>query len=202
MFLPGAAGAAEFWAPVAARLPASWTKVLLSWPGAGEQPHDPSVRGFEDLVALAALALEAPSDVVAQSLGGVVAISLALARPDRLRRLVLTATSGGIDVASLGAGEWREDYRREYPDAARWICDELPDHTEALARITAPTLLIWSDDDPISPVAVGERLAKLLARSELRVISGAGGHGFARDRADAVAAMIAAHLCDRDLEDR
>jgi pimeloyl-ACP methyl ester carboxylesterase len=41
VFLPGAAGASEFWLPVATRLPDAWRKTLLSWPGAGNQPNDP-----------------------------------------------------------------------------------------------------------------------------------------------------------------
>jgi pimeloyl-ACP methyl ester carboxylesterase len=179
---------------VAERLPAAWTKVLLGWPGAGEQAHDPSVRGFEDLVTEAAAALGTPGDVVAQSMGGVVAIGLALRHPELVRRLVLLASSGGIDVAGLGAADWRAEYRAAYPRAAPWVTAERPDHTDQLARVTAPTLLIWSDDDPISPVAVGERLAELLPASELRVLPGGGGHGFARERPDEVASMIAMHL--------
>jgi pimeloyl-ACP methyl ester carboxylesterase len=194
LFLPGAAGAAEFWAPVAERLPAAWTKVLLGWPGAGEEPHLPSVSGFEDLVTMAAAALAGPGDVVAQSMGGIVAIGLALRHPEQVRRLVLVATSGGIDVPGLGGADWRAEYRQEYPDAAPWITAERPDHTDAIEDITAPTLLLWSDDDPISPVAVGERLDELLPESELRVIPAGGGHGFARERPRTVASMIAAHL--------
>jgi pimeloyl-ACP methyl ester carboxylesterase len=194
VFLPGAAGAPEFWAPVAERLPAGWTKVLLSWPGAGEQPHDPSVRGFEDLLALAAASLAAaPSDLVAQSMGGAVAVALALRHPERVRRLVLAATSGGIDVQRLGAADWRADYRREYPAAAPWVSAPWPDHADALGRVRAPTLLLWGDADPISPLAVGERLAELLPGSVLRVIAG-GGHDFAHEQPGVVASMIAAHL--------
>ena len=180
--------------PVAERLPAAWTKELLSWPGAGEQPPDLSVRGFDDLVTVAAAALGGPSDVVAQSMGGVVAIGLALRHPGKVRRLVLAATSGGIDVADLGGTDWRAGYREQYPAAAHWISAEWPDHTDAIKQLAVPTLLLWSDDDPISPVAVGDRLAELLPHSELRVIAGGGGHSFAHDRPDAVVSMIAAHL--------
>lgn len=179
---------------MAERLPASWTKVLLGWPGAGDEPHDPAVQGFDDLVRTAAAALAAPSDVVAQSIGGVVAIGLALAHPEKVRRLVLAATSGGIEVAALGAADWRADYQAQYPHAASWIAAGGPDHTDAMARVTAPTLLLWSDDDPISPVAVGERLAELLPDGELRVIAAGGGHGFVRERPLAVASLIAAFL--------
>jgi pimeloyl-ACP methyl ester carboxylesterase len=193
VFLPGASGAAEFWRPVADRLPAGWVKVLLSWPGAGEERHDESVRSFEDLVTAAAAALDSPSDVVAQSMGGAVAIGLALRHPARVRRLVLAATSGGLDVAGLGGADWRAEYRELYPNAAPWITDERPDHSDAINGVAAPALLLWGDADPVSPISVGERLADLLPKSTLEIIEG-GEHQFAHDHPDAVARLIAAHL--------
>ncbi|HWF51908.1 MAG TPA: alpha/beta fold hydrolase [Solirubrobacteraceae bacterium] len=193
VFLPGASGAAEFWRPVAERLPAGWVKVLLSWPGAGHEPHDESVRSFDDLVTAAAAALDSPSDVVAQSMGGAVAIGLALRHPARVRRLVLAATSGGLDMAGLGGADWRAEYRELYPNAAPWITGERPNHTDAIKDLAAPALLLWGDADPISPVSVGARLAGLLPASTLEIIAG-GDHQFAHERPDAVARLIAAHL--------
>ena len=175
---------------MAARLPPTWETALLDWPGAGDEPHDPEVRGFDDLVTRAARSLAGPTDVVAQSMGGVVAIRLALRHPDRVRRLVLVATSGGVDAANL---PWRTEYRREHPRAADWITAERPDDTAALARVTAPTLLLWADADPISPVAVGTRLLGLLPNATLHVVASAS-HGFAREQPDAVAQLIADHL--------
>jgi pimeloyl-ACP methyl ester carboxylesterase len=105
LFLPGAGGAASFWHPLGALLPVSWRKTYLSWPGLGHEPHEPALQGLDDAVAHAASRLERPSVVVAQSMGGVVAVRLALAHPDRISHLVLTATSGGIDVASLNAAD-------------------------------------------------------------------------------------------------
>jgi pimeloyl-ACP methyl ester carboxylesterase len=52
--------------------------------------------------------------------------------------------------------------------------------------MTAPTLLVWSDADRISPLGVGRRLAEILPRAELVVIPGVD-HMFARDHADRVA---------------
>ena len=193
VFLPGASGAGEFWLPVSDRLPDGWQKTHLSWPGAGEEPHDPHVRSFEDLVAIACAELDDQSDLVAQSMGGIVAIGLALRYPQKVRRLVLVATSGGIDMTSLGGADWREDYRAEYPHAAPWVSQETVDYGDAITRLSAPTLLLWGDADPVSPVSIGKRLADLLPSSALHVLPG-GTHSLAREHPDEVARLIIEHL--------
>ncbi|MCY1076103.1 alpha/beta fold hydrolase [Archangium lansingense] len=193
LFLPGAGGAASFWHPLGTLLPAGWRKTYLSWPGLGLEPHEPALHGLDDAVAHAASRLERPSVVVAQSMGGLVAVRLALAYPDRISHLVLTATSGGIDVASFGAADWRASYRAEYPNAAEWILTERTDLSAELHRIAIPTLLLWGDADPISPVGVGRQLARLLPRARLQVLAG-GDHAFARDRAAESAPWVMAHL--------
>jgi pimeloyl-ACP methyl ester carboxylesterase len=192
LFLPGAGGSADFWRPVAARLPAPWEKVHLNWPGAGDEPHDPAIAGFDDLVARAAAALDSASrtHVVAQSLGGIVAIGLALHHAQAVDRLVLAATSGGIPIPGA---DWRADYRAEYPQAAAWITDPAPDHTDALPRVTAPTLLLWGERDPISPPAAGRRLVALLPHATLHVLP-TGDHGFGRSRPELVATLIEDHI--------
>ena len=87
LFLPGAGGAAEFWQPVASRLPARWRKTLLSWPGAGNEPRDPRITSYGDLVSMTAKAVGEKTDLVAQSMGGVMATGVALEQPARVRRL-------------------------------------------------------------------------------------------------------------------
>ena len=193
VFLPGASGDPNFWRPVGERLAASWEKVYLGWPGLGDQAPDPAVRGFDDLVDRVEEALTRPAGLVAQSMGGVVAIRAALRHPERVRRLVLTATSGGVDVASLGGAEWRLNYRRLFPRAAEWVLRERPDHTVQLGGIAAPTLLLWGDRDDVSPLTVGSHLESLLPNARLCVVVG-GEHAFAHDRPDEVASLIAAHL--------
>jgi pimeloyl-ACP methyl ester carboxylesterase len=193
VFLPGAAGSPDFWRGVSHRLPPDWEKVRLAWPGAGDEPGDPSVTGFPDLVERAAAALGPGSDVVAQSMGCIVAIALAALRGDRIRRLVLAATSGGVDVCGLGGRDWRPEYRAAYPGAADWVYAEPADQTAQIRAIAAPTLLLWGEADQTSPVAVGRRLAALLPDATLRVIPG-GDHGFAAELPDVVAPLIAAHL--------
>jgi pimeloyl-ACP methyl ester carboxylesterase len=191
--LPGASGAGVFWLPVAERLPDQWQTTLLNWPGAGDQPHDPRVRGFDDLIERAAIELGDQSDLIAQSMGGVVAIGLALRHPEKIRRLVLVATSGGIDVARLGGADWRQEYWTDYPRAAPWVWQERPDYGDAISTVGAPTLLLWGDADSLSPVSIGQRLAELLPRSALHVLAGAS-HSLAREYPSEVAKLIIDHL--------
>lgn len=193
LFLPGASGEGDFWRPVGEQLPAAWEKLYFSWPGLGAQPHDLSVGGFDQLVARVAEALEPAGDLVAQSMGGVVAVRVAAKHPQKVRRLVLAATSGGVDVARLGGVDWREDYQRTFPHAARWVSESQPQQTDELKLIKAPTLLLWGEADPISPVSVGEHLLGLLPSATLHVIAN-GTHSFAHDEYQAVAPLVGAHL--------
>ncbi len=193
-FLPGAGADPAFWRPLADRLPAAWEKVHFGWPGLGRQPADPSVNGIADLVRLVEAQLgDRPVDLLAQSMGGAVAMAVTLRNPGKVRRLVLAVTSGGVDMTGLGAADWRANYRANHPDAASWIADERPDHTAALSGVTQPTLLLWGDSDPISPVAVGRRLESLLPDSVLRIVPG-GDHGFVEERPDDIAPWIVKHL--------
>ncbi|MBV8191311.1 MAG: alpha/beta fold hydrolase [Alphaproteobacteria bacterium] len=193
LFLPGAGASPDFWKPVGSLLPRDWRKEYFGWPGLGHQPHDRSINGIDDLVRLVSARMDEPVDLVAQSMGGVIAARLALERPDRVRRLVLTVTSGGVDMAALGSSDWRADYRETFPDAAAWITDSGASPPLPVERIAAPTLLIWGDCDPISPVAVGKHLEQRLPRARLHVVTG-GNHDVASTHAADVAPLIERHL--------
>ena len=81
LFLPGSGASPDFWKPVGARLPADWPKEYFGWPGLGDQPHDPAIKGIDDLVRLVAAKMDGPVDLVAQSMGGVIAARLAIEQP-------------------------------------------------------------------------------------------------------------------------
>lgn len=193
LFLPGAGGSPDFWKPVGARLPADWSTEYLAWPGLGDQPHDPTINGMDDLLALVAAKMDGPVDLVAQSMGGIIAARLAIERPHSVRRLVLVVTSGGVDMAGLGAADWRAAYRTSFPRAATWITEARSSPGLPVERISAPTLLIWGDADPISPVAVGRHLETRIGNARLHVVPG-GDHDLARARGEFVAPLIAQHL--------
>jgi len=60
-------------------------------------------------------------------------------------------------------------------------------------RIACPTLLIWGDADPISPLAIGQHLETRLPNARLHVIASED-HRFAENRPDEIAPLIADHL--------
>jgi pimeloyl-ACP methyl ester carboxylesterase len=188
-FLPGAGASAAFWRPVADRLDPSRERHFFAWPGLGNEPHDPRVQGVDDLVSIVLAELDGPSDLIAQSLGGLIALRVALTAPEKVRRLVLTVTSGGVPVHHFGGADWRTDYRREFPNAAHWITQlsqTSEDLSSRLASVEAPTLLIWGDSDPISPLPVGHRLHQLLPHARFHVVRG-GGHDLATTHAAEIA---------------
>ena len=59
-----------------------------------------------------------------------------------------------------------------------------------LHRITAPTLVLAGDDDPIVPVANGRLLASRIPDARLHIVRG-GGHLFLLEQASEVGAVIA-----------
>lgn len=194
LFLPGASGRADFWLPVAERLDDLGPCHRLAWPGFGGVPPDPAIASLDDLFHWLLRRLpDGETHVVAQSMGGVLAARLAIEHPERVARLVLVATSGGVDVARLGAVDWRPDYRASLPDVPRWFVEDRTDLTDVLGSIAAPTLLLWSDTDPVSPLAVADLLSQRLPNAHRVVVEG-GTHTFGAERPDEVAAAIREHL--------
>ena len=194
LFLPGAGADPHFWRPLGDLLPAHWDKVYLGWPGIGDQPAQPGVEGLEGAIGLVeAQMTDGPVDLLAQSMGGLIAMLAVLRNPSKVRRIVLSVTSDGVDMESFGAADWRESYRRSHPQAAAWITTVRADLSARLATVTQPTLLLWGDADPISPVAVGERLRNLLPDARLHVAAG-GEHDVVNAKAGELAPLVQAHL--------
>ena len=58
--------------------------------------------------------------------------------------------------------------------ARRWPQGPDGDLLDAYRHIDCPTLLLWADEDPVHPVAMGEELADLIPGSSLRILPGTG----------------------------
>ena len=193
LFLPGASGNTQFWHPVAQKLATRAQKFHVGWPGFGDTPSIPGVNSMDDLVVRVLDDIDQPTALVAQSMGGIVAVRVALERPELITHLTLTVTSGGVDMSALGAHDWRPDFAAANPTLPSWFLDDQTDLRLRLAELRMPVLLLWGDSDPISPVRVGQRLAQLLPRAELHVFPGAD-HDLGFTHAAEVARLIEGHL--------
>jgi pimeloyl-ACP methyl ester carboxylesterase len=119
--------AARMWAPYHDALAAQFQVFAPDHPGFGDSDRPDWVDGVDDLVLhyvdlLDALGLERVS-IVGTSLGGWIALALALAHPARVDRLVLAAPAGirveGIPRYDYFANPVEETLRRLFRDPAR-----------------------------------------------------------------------------------
>lgn len=161
--------------------------------GAVRHPTLPEMAGL--LVRwLDAVGIDA-THFVGHSMGAQVGVHLAARWPDRIRRLVLSDAAGiphpispahilevgrellwprawgrpsflatiGLDAARTGP--------RTLVRAIRGILAD--DIRPLLPRVSAPTLLLWGEHDPFTPVADAEAIARLLPGARTVVIQGA-----------------------------
>ena len=193
LFLPGASGVARFWQPVIARLDSHIEHVAFDYPGFGGNPPDPKLSSLEDLTDWIETRIDRPVAIMAQSMGGVIAMQLALRNHTMVRRLVLTGTSGGVPTDALDVAGWREEYRREFPNNPDWFTDDRIDLSKRVANLPMPCLLIFGTRDPVAPLAAGEYLSKLLPNARLVTVE-TDSHFFVRDMPEVVAPHIRAFL--------
>ena len=130
--------------------------------------------------------------LVGHSMGGYLSVRLAASRPELVRRLVLVAPAGvptersmlGHLVPLLLAARYAtpafmpvlvRDALRTGPmtlwRAARDLLAE--DVRGDLRNIEAPTLLVWGENDPLIPPAVGDLLRREIPDSRLLLLRGA-----------------------------
>jgi pimeloyl-ACP methyl ester carboxylesterase len=193
IFLPGALGRTEFWRPAAGLLTHPAQQAHMAWPGFSGMPPDPAIRNLDDLAGRVVARIDRPTALIAQSMGGVVALLAALRKPELVTHLVLSVTSGGMRMDELGAEDWRPLTRAANPGVPDWFYSYREDLSPRLPALRMPALLLWGDADPISPVQAGERLAAVLPNAALHVIPG-GGHDLASVHAGLVAPLIDQHL--------
>jgi pimeloyl-ACP methyl ester carboxylesterase len=192
VYLPGAGGRSSFWRPVADRLSYRLAPIVLGYPGFGDVPPMPTLRSTHDLYESLLQVLPAQFDLVAQSMGGVLALRIAIEHPERVRRLVIAALSGGVAMQSLGAVDWRGNFNADPPSAPTWFIEDRTDVSDRLGLVRAPTLLLFGSDDPIAPAAVGAFVQARIPNAALYVVDGS--HAFAHEQPEKIAALISSHL--------
>ena len=196
VFFPGAGGRVSNLRPIAERLAHRRTCILCEYPGLGGVAADPNLHTLDDLQRHLLASLPEKFDLVTMSMGGVLALRIALDQPQRVRKLVLMATSGGVDVTALGGIDWRDNFRRVQPNVPSWFIDDRTDVTDRLSEIAHSTLLIYGDADLIAPPNVGHLLQQNLRSASIEVLADAT-HDLEIDYPDLIASLIEAHLRKR-----
>jgi pimeloyl-ACP methyl ester carboxylesterase len=99
--------------------------------------EDADIRGIGDLVSRVLAGIDQPSALIAQSMGGVVAMLAALREPGLVTQLVLSVTSGGMDLAALGGEDWRPATRAAHPGLPDWFTAY---HEDLTPRLSTPLI--------------------------------------------------------------
>jgi len=191
-YLPGASGRSAVWSPIAHVLAHRREALLFDYPGLAA-PDREDVRSLDELTHWVASELPERCDVVSLSMGSAVALRLALAYSEQVRRLVLVGACGGIDALGMGALDWRGAFVAERPHAPRWFVNDSLDLSSHLAAITAPTLLVFGADDPIAPPEIGQFLEQRLPNARLEIVPDAS-HDLEEEHPAFIASLIEAHL--------
>jgi pimeloyl-ACP methyl ester carboxylesterase len=122
-------------------------------------------------------------------MGGYIALKLALARPELVRRLVLVVAAAGVDMVRHGASDWRTGDTADNPARPAWVHAPSQDLSSELHRIRVPVLLVWATRDALSPLGVAYELAARLPRARL-ITFDTDDHWVARRFADETAAAL------------
>ncbi|MCO8080545.1 alpha/beta fold hydrolase [Acinetobacter lwoffii] len=194
VFLPGASGSQHFWQPLRAALTEYQDQQVIAYPGFDGVAPNLVIQNLYDLQEFVKEKIENDSILIAQSMGGVLAVGLALKHPQKVKGLVLLATSGGLNLQSFHCADWRTDYREHFKTAPDWFVQDQTEFSRIqLESLDVPILLIWGDHDPLSTVQLGQYLAGIFKNAKLHIIQG-GDHFFANTHANQVAMLIQDYL--------
>jgi len=167
----------------------------------------PDLAGHGDSIAAYAAAviefletLQQPAVLLGHSMGGGIAIEVALLRPELLTGLVLACTGCKLPVSEKLLAGFEADYEKALDSVARYCFSKTVDpellrrarlemgkaapaivradfamcndfdRCDRLSEITMPTLVICGAKDVMTPLASSEQLRNSIANSRLEVI--------------------------------
>ena len=169
------------------------TVISFDAPGVGDSPTPALPLSMPSLASLAAAVLDAAghgdADVLGFSHGGAVAQQLAVDLPDRVRRLILVATSCGVGSTpgrkrDVLAGLWTPDGAMAWPQSdpmgLLWQSLAFSNWSSIpfLGAIRAPTLVVCGSGDTVVPPVNSRVLAGRIPGACLVMLPG--GHDLQR----------------------
>ena len=170
LFLPGASGVGRFWQPVIDRLTLPGEHMAFDYPGFCGNPPDSSLASLEDLTSWIETYIDRPVDIWAQSLGGVMAMQLALKHHRLVRHLVLTGTSDGVSMSSFDPEAWRAAYRQEAPGNPGWLDGDRTDLSKRIANLPMLCLPIFGTQDATGPLPWASTSSGSCPMSNVRLV--------------------------------
>jgi pimeloyl-ACP methyl ester carboxylesterase len=196
ILLHGLSGSGRWWGRNVDTFAAHFRTYSVDLPGFGANRGARWSRLDDTTEWLAAWMAEqdlARVSVAGHSLGGAVAARLAARFPERVDRLVLVDAAIRVQGVRGGgrAGDLVRTVGRYSPGLAPMLVRDLlrmhpwsfvaatvdslqSDWAPHLARITAPTLVVWGEHDPITPSAHGHRIASAIPGAQLVTVANAG----------------------------
>lgn len=227
LLLHGAGGNLMHWPGELRRL-AGRTVIGVDLPGHGHSagPGRRDIGAYAEIVRALVEKLDLPHFVVAgHSMGGAIALELALRAPSHLAGLILVGTGARLRVAPQVLQGIETDFAATATLLAEWthapaadpnllrlytrrlretpaevlrddfVACDAFDRRSDLAAVSAPTLILCGDADRMTPVKYSQFLRDEIRNSQLVVVPGAG-HMVMLERPAAVTAAIDAFLHD------
>jgi pimeloyl-ACP methyl ester carboxylesterase len=206
----------ETWAGQRGALAERYRLYLPERRGHGRTPDVPGPTTYVQMARDTEAFMEAvdvpAAHIIGWSDGGIIALEMALTRPELIRKMVLIGTNAHINGARPEGEQWvnnltpdtmpaflREPYERLSPDGpehfpvmaekiiALWKAEPRHDPSE-LSGITVPTLLILGDNDMLTLEHAAE-MQRAIPNAQLAVIPGAD-HGVMFQKPDLVNRLI------------
>jgi pimeloyl-ACP methyl ester carboxylesterase len=223
VLLHGLAGSHRWWRyviPFFARDREVIVPELVGFGGSRPAPRQPDMAEMAGIVAewLGANALERV-DLVGHSMGGEIGIHLAVRHPERIRRLVLVSAAGiprelsataaarlatelarlrawgrRTFVATIAADSLRAGPFTLYRTLRHLLADDV---RPLLPLVVHPTLIVWGEHDPVTPLRDAHVLRNALPRARLFVLAGAS-HNVMADSPDEFVRVVREFLDESD----